>query len=115
MAAVALVALLTLVTLGSAEAALYYGKRDALRAAFPDADEIEARRFFLTEEQRDQIQKLAQAPQAERLVTAHVGMKGDEVLGYAFFETHEVRSLPETLLIVVSPEGKVSKILRAAF
>jgi len=99
----------------AAGAAVYHGKQDALEAAFPDADEIETKRFFLTEEQREQVQDLAKAPQKDRLITVHVGKKGDRILGYAFLETHEVRTLPETLLIVVSPEGRVAKLLLAAF
>lgn len=98
-----------------AQAALYYGKQDALAAAFPDADSVEPERFFLTEEQREQVQELAGAPLEDRLITAYVAKKGDAVVGHAFFETHPVRTLPETLLVVVSPEGTVAKILLAAF
>jgi len=76
-----------------ADAAVYYGKREALAAAFPEADEIETRRFFLTEEQRDRVQELAKAPLRDRLITAHVGKKGDAILGYAFLETHDVRTV----------------------
>ncbi len=113
-------ALLAVVALGAilaraAPGAVYYGKQDALEAAFPDADEIEAKRFFLTEEQREQIQNLAGAPLEDRLLTLHVGKKADKILGYAFLETHEVRTMPETLLIVVSPDGGIAKILLAAF
>lgn len=96
-------------------AAVYYGRQDALQAAFPDADEIESQRFFLTEAQRKQVEEVAKAPLEDRMVTVYVGKKGDEVLGYAFLETHEVRTLPETLLIVVAPDATVSKILLAAF
>ncbi len=96
-------------------AAVYYGKQDALAAAFPDTDGIEAKRFFLTEEQREQIQELAGAPLEDRLVTIYIATKDGNVAGYAFFETHEVRTMPETLLIVVSPEGEITKTLLAAF
>ncbi|MBM4267798.1 MAG: FMN-binding protein [Deltaproteobacteria bacterium] len=98
----------------SAGAAVYYGKAEALREAFPDA-EIEAKRFYLTDEQKKQIEDRGGAPLDSALVTIHVARKGDQLLGYVFLDTHEVRTLPETLVIVVSPSGEVERILIAAF
>ena len=98
-----------------APGAVYYGRRDALAAAFPDADSIEDERFFLTEEQRQAVEKAARAPLKERMITVYEARRDDRVVGRAFFDTHEVRTLPETLLVVVSPEGTVDKVLLAAF
>jgi hypothetical protein len=114
------VALSFLATLASAFAplapgAVYYGRRDALDAAFPDADSIGDERFFLTEEQRKAVEKAASAPLKERMITVHEAYRDGKIVGRAFFDTHEVRTLPETLLVVVSPEGVVEKVLLAAF
>jgi hypothetical protein len=37
------------------------------------------------------------------------------LLGYAYFETHDVRSLPETLMIVVGPDDRVAAVHVLAF
>ena len=49
------------------------------------------------------------------MITVYEARRDDRVVGRAFFDTHEVRTLPETLLVVVSPEGTVDKVLLAAF
>jgi hypothetical protein len=30
--------------------------------------------------------------------------------GYAYFDTHRVRTLPETIMVVVTPEGRIDRI-----
>ncbi|MFP6664659.1 MAG: FMN-binding protein [Deltaproteobacteria bacterium] len=93
----------------------FYGRKDGLAEIFPAADTIEKQRFFLTEEQAAEVTKLSGARLEDRLVTLHIGKKAGAVLGYAFFETHIVRTQPETLFIRVSPDGKVERVLMAAF
>ncbi len=38
-----------------------------------------------------------------------------DITGYAYFETHNVRTVPETLLVVLDPAGKVASVLMLAF
>jgi Na+-translocating ferredoxin:NAD+ oxidoreductase RnfG subunit len=98
-----------------ARAVVHLGKAEALREAFPGADRVEPKRLFLTDEQSKRIEEIARAKLESKLVTVHVGYERDAVLGYAFLETHNVRTQPETLLIVLSPEGKLERLLVAAF
>ena len=113
--------MLSVVLLGSttptqvADAAVFYAKQEALEMAFPEADDVETKSFFLTQEQIDHIQNLAQAPIDAKVVAFYIGRKGGNVLGYAFIETHIVRTLPETFLIVLSPEGTIQRVLTLAF
>jgi hypothetical protein len=100
---------------GAASAKVFYAKDEALRLAFPDADKIEARDFFLTAEQRAAIEDKAKSKLDSDLLTVYVGQRGGMVLGYALLDTHTVRTLPETFLIVVSPEGKVAATHLLAF
>jgi Na+-translocating ferredoxin:NAD+ oxidoreductase RnfG subunit len=44
-----------------------------------------------------------------------IGVKDGAPMGYAFLDTQVVRTLPETLLVLVSPEGTVAKLLLLAF
>ncbi len=99
----------------SARAEVFLAKREALAAAFPGADRIEKRRFFLTKEQVERVRRLSGAELESALVTVHVGHRGAKTLGYAFLVTHPVRTSPETLLVVVTPEGGVGDVLLLAF
>ena len=106
------------ILLGSApagHATVFHAKQEALQLAFPNADRIETKSFFLTLEQVDQVANLAKAPVDSKLATFHVGYQADVIQGYACIETHLVRTMPETFLIVLSPTGSVQKLLVLAF
>ena len=98
-----------------ANAKVFYSKEEALEIAFPSAERVEARNFFLTQEQVEQVQTLAKAHLSSKLATFHVGHTAEAILGYAFIETHIVRTFPETFLIVLSAEGTLQKLLVLAF
>src|SRR5262249_31837162 len=49
------------------------------------------------------------------LITVYFGYAGDELLGYAIFDTHVVRTLPETFLTVLTPDGGVAATYVIAF
>ncbi len=86
---------------------MFYARDEALRLAFPAADRVEGRDFFLTPEQRSEIEHRAKTALDSSLLTVHVGHRGDEILGYAILDTHLVRTLPETFLVVLTPHGEV--------
>jgi hypothetical protein len=86
-----------------------------MNLAFPDADRTQARDFFLDDRQRAAIEARAQAPLDSDLVTIYEGRAGETLLGYAIVDTHLVRTLPETLLIVLTPEGSLAATHVAAF
>ncbi len=100
---------------GTAEALVFHSREEALQLAFPAADRIETQTFFLTDQQRDLVQARSGAPVDSKLATFHVGYADDSVLGYARIETHIVRTAAETLLVVVSPDGTLQKLLVLAF
>lgn len=113
--AATVVALSALLGAAPLEAKVFYGKKEALEQAFPDADRIEKVTSFLTDAQLAKVRELSGADGDDKIVTWHVGHRGDRVLGYAYFESHTVRTLPETLLVVVSPAGEVENVLLLAF
>jgi hypothetical protein len=88
-------------------ATVFHARDEALRLAFPDAERVEARDIILSREQHERIQNLAKAPVDSDLVTIYVGWKNGVPTGYGIFDTHTVRTFPETFLVVISPEGKV--------
>lgn len=87
-------------------------QQEALRLAFPEPATIERRTAFLDEERLSRARELA-GPGVEvnqRVVTYYVGTNGDVPLGVAYFDAHRVRTLPEVLMIVVTPDGRVERI-----
>lgn len=98
-----------------ATAVVFHARDEALEIAFPDAERIEPRDFFVTPEQRREIERRAQAPLVTDLVTIYVGHKNGAISGYAILDTHTVRTLPETFLVVLTPEGTVAATYVLAF
>jgi hypothetical protein len=96
-------------------AKVFYSTQEALALAFPDAERVDNQTFFLTEEQLQRVTTLAATPVDSKLITFYVGHKNGQILGYAFIETHIVRTLPETFLIVLSPTGAVQRLFVLAF
>jgi Na+-translocating ferredoxin:NAD+ oxidoreductase RnfG subunit len=100
---------------GPARTEVFHSRESALRLAFPSADSVSKREIFLSSEEAEEAQKLARAELPSRLVTMYVGHKNGDVQGYAFIETHPVRSLPETILIVIDPDGRTRGVHILAF
>lgn len=92
------------------EAKVFLTQEEALRLAFPGAA-VERRTAFLTEAQRREAQKLSgddQLPGA--LVSFYVARKDGREVGTAYFDTHVVRTMPETILVVVDPAGVLGRV-----
>ena len=98
-----------------AEAVVLYAKNEALKLIFPEADSIDPKAIFLNAKQVARIEELARSPLESQLLTVHVGRNGDETLGYAFLDIHVVRTQPEALFVVLTPQGEVDSVLIVAF
>jgi hypothetical protein len=99
----------------AAQGKVFYSRSEALELAFPDADEVKAKTFVLNDDQVARIQKLARCELESKLVKIHTGMRGGEVLGYALIDVHNVRTLPEAFMVVMSPDGEVLSLRVLAF
>jgi hypothetical protein len=91
-------------------AKVYHARDEAVGLALPGADRVEVRDFLLTREQHERIEKLAAQPLPTDLVTVYVGWKGDAPFAYAVFDTHNVRTQDETIVVALSTDGKVSGV-----
>ncbi len=98
-----------------AQATVFLAKDEALALAFPGNDRIEERTFILTDAQKADVEHRARAPLDSQLVTIYVGWKGGELLGYGVIDTHVVRTLPETILVVIDPKGTLRRVHVLAF
>lgn len=98
-----------------AGATVFLAKDEALALAFPGAERIEERVFILTDAQKAEVERQARAPLESQLWTLHVGWKGTEVLGYAVIDSHVVRTMPETFMVVIDPTGTLRRVDVLAF
>jgi len=99
----------------SAWGKVVHSREEALALAFPEADRVENRLFTLTDEQQQQAATLSSTPIETKQAGIYVGYKHEQVLGYAFLNTRNVRTLPGTFLVVIAPAGSVQKILVLTF
>lgn len=109
------VALLCTVAPAPARATVYHSRAEALALAFPDADRIEEQSYVLSESQAKSISELAGAELTRKVWTVHAAWRGNERLGFAILDVHTVRTLPEALLVVLSPDGAVRSLRILAF
>ena len=101
--------------LGAAQAKVFFSKKGALEQVFEGADSVDQTNLYLSEADVRAIARAAGSPWQSRLTNVYVGRKAGAVMGYAFIDTHKVRSLDETLMIVLGPKGAVKRVLVLAF
>ena len=82
---------------------------EAVREAFAGAPAVK-RTDYLDEAQSAAIAKLVGSPPSSRIVISYRASKDGKPLGSAYFETHVVRTLPESILVVLDAEGRVARV-----
>ena len=92
-----------------------HSKQGALRIAFPEATTVRAKNVFLSKAESRVIGSKAGSELESRMVTVYVAHKGTHCLGYGFIDTHRVKQQDETLMVVVSPAGRVHAVHMLAF
>jgi hypothetical protein len=92
------------------QARVFMTQQEALAAAFPAGGKVTRQTFFLTKQQIDDAQRESGVKFDQQLVIRYMGTAGDKIAGYAYFDTHRVRTEPETVMIVVTPDGRVDRI-----
>lgn len=97
-----------------AAAATLIGVEEAMALAFPGAA-IERDTIFLTEEARAAAEAAAGTSIAGAMVTRFVARWGSELIGYGYLDTHRVRTLPESLLVMIDAAGAVVRVEVVAF
>ena len=104
----ALVLLLLLAAVPAA-AKVFLTVDEAVKLAFPGC-EVARRSAFLKPEQVKKARDLSGAEVPSAVVTYYAATRNGQPAGTAYFDTHRVRTLPETLMIVVDPQGKVGRV-----
>ena len=105
-----IIACVALVVSGTVWATVLITVEEALALAFPDAT-TERQTLFLSDEQRRWVAEESGAEVSSSLATRYVARGGDgAVRGWAYLDTHRVRTLPETVMVVLDADGTVRRV-----
>jgi len=110
--------LLAVAAASPAAARLFLSQDQALERAFGTDARVERQVVFLTPDQVTRAREAAGpgVEVASALVTRYAARAADGTpLGTAYFDTHRVRTLQETLMIVLGPDGTVTRLEVLAF
>jgi len=92
------------------EAKVFLTREEALKLAFPGAA-VERRIAYLTEAQQKEARKLSGEEELPSpLVTSYAATRDGRIVGFAYFDAHLVRTMPETIMVVVDPAGSIRRI-----
>jgi Na+-translocating ferredoxin:NAD+ oxidoreductase RnfG subunit len=109
------VSLLVFLVAADVQATVFHSQSEALELAFPSADEVVSKTFVLDDDQVERIESLAKCELDSRLVKFYTGRREGKVLGHALIDVHNVRTLPEAFMVVLSPVGKIRTLRVLAF
>jgi hypothetical protein len=99
---------------GRARAGVILTEKAALERAFP-GQVPERRTLYLTEKQTSAVQKAARSRLPSAIVTVWEARRDGAVTGRAYLDTHVVRTMPETVMAVVEPDGRLRMALVLQF
>jgi Na+-translocating ferredoxin:NAD+ oxidoreductase RnfG subunit len=93
----------------TASAKVLLTRDDALAKAFPNA-QVKRVEVFLTKDQIARAQNAAGRKLDKKIVYRYEAYVDDQLVGVAYFDAHRVRTLPEILMIAVTPAGTIKEI-----
>lgn len=82
-------------------------EKAALERAFPGLVP-ERRRLYLKPEEVAAVEKAARSRMPSAVVTVFEARRGGRIVGRAVLDTHVVRTMPETVLTAIAPDGTLS-------
>ncbi|HEY0159410.1 MAG TPA: FMN-binding protein [Thermoanaerobaculia bacterium] len=95
----------------AAQARVFMTQQQALAGAFPAGTKITRQALFLSPEQAATAQRESGIDFKDRMIVRYAGSNpAGAVIGHAYFDTHMVRTLPETVMVVVDAANRVDKI-----
>jgi hypothetical protein len=94
----------------AAQARVFMTQEQALASAFPPGTRVVRQTYFLKAAQLAAAKKESGVDFADQMIVRYAGMDGDRAVGYAYFDSHRVRTMAETVMVVVTPDGKAGRI-----
>jgi hypothetical protein len=89
-------------------------EKAAVARAFPGSV-AERQTLYLTRDEVAAVESAARSKLPSAIVTAFVASRDGAVTGRAVLDTHTVRTMPETVLTVVEPDGRLRMALVLQF
>ena len=89
-------------------------EKAAVERAFPGSTP-ERLTLYLTSDEVAAVERTARSKLPSAIVTAFVARKDGAVTGRAVLDTHTIRTMPETVLTVVEPDGRLRMALVLQF
>lgn len=102
-------ALAILLAAAPALAKVFLTQEEALKLAFPGAA-VERKAAFLTDAEQQEVARLSGGPRPSALAVAYVAVKDGRLVGTAYFDTHVVRTMTQTLIVAVDPTGAITRV-----
>lgn len=99
---------------GSASAKIFLTVEEALELAYPDC-EMDRSTVFLDEDQLHRARAAAEVEIESGLVYPYRAVCSGEPGGTAYFDSHRVRTLPETVMVAIDADGNVLRVEILAF
>ncbi len=88
---------------------VFLTRDEALALAFPKC-KVERTTAFLTDVEAKRVAKLAKLDFSDSVVYPYRATKEDKWVGTAYFDTHRVRSLRQTVMVVVKPDTSIGRV-----
>ncbi|MGA7616044.1 MAG: FMN-binding protein [Thermoanaerobaculia bacterium] len=101
---------LAMMTPPVAHGRVFMDQQHALSTAFAPGTTVRRETVFLTDAQLQTARRLSGSDFEDKLVIRYAGVKDGKVIGWAYFDAHRVRTLPETIMVLVTPDGKISRV-----
>jgi len=87
---------------------------EALRLAFPNC-QLERETIFLTKAETVAAGELSGEAVTRALAVRYVALREGRIVGTAYFDVHRVRTLEETVLVVVRPDETIGRVEVVSF
>ncbi len=89
---------------------VYLTKKEALKRAFPDAEEIIKEQFWLDDIERKKISDLCAQKIEDKRMVFYSGKKAGKVIGHMIIDHFIGKTLPITYMVVLNTDGSVRDV-----
>ncbi len=96
-------------------AKIFASQEQALAEAFPEASRIDRQTVLIRKADAAKIRAITHEEVKSKVVVLHTAYQDEKIIGYAHIDVHNVRTKPEAVLIVLTPEGRVRSVRVLAF
>lgn len=87
-------------------------QEQALALAFPAPAIIERRTAYLDHEQLEAARRIAGegVDVVQSVVTYYLASRDGQPIGVAYFDSHRVRTMPEVVMVLVTPDDRIRRV-----